>query len=314
MSKGVTSRETKSCSHGPDEVQGGRCAAARALGAAVQSPYALPRHLMNPLEARIGYKFRNSLLLAEAMTHPSLSMERRDYPFDNQRLEFLGDAVVQLVITEFLYRQFSEANEGQMTKMRTCLVSRRALRDIAAGLELGRYLMMGRGEEANGGRQRDSNLADAFEALVGAIYLDGGFEAARRFVLSEAESALADVHNAPSVNNPKGALQECLQALHPDPPVYELVSVSGPEHLKQFSCRVVWQGIELGYGSGQSKKEAEIAAAKTALSERVWELNKQVLSTGNLSAGQGRRPAAGAKLSAHRVGLDGSVSTKKAPK
>lgn len=314
MSRGVTSREKESCSHEPDERHGGRCAAARALGAAVQSPYALPRHLMNPLEARIGYKFRNSLLLAEAMTHPSLSKERRDYPFDNQRLEFLGDAVVQLVFTEFLYRQFSQANEGQMTKMRTCLVSRRALRDIAAGLELGRYLMMGRGEEANGGRQRDSNLADAFEALVGAIYLDGGFEAARRFVLSEAESALADVQNAPSVSNPKGALQECLQALHPDPPVYELVSVSGPEHLKQFSCRVVWQGLELGLGSGQSKKEAEIAAAKTALSQRVWELNGPMGGVGSLSSGIGRNSSVGSKITAQGVGRDFLASTKRAPK
>lgn len=234
-------------------------------------PYALPRNLMNPLEARVGYKFRNSLLLAEAMTHPSLSLERRDYPFDNQRLEFLGDSVIQMVLTEHLYRLFPEANEGEMTTMRTCLVSRRALRDVALGLDLGRYLMMGRGEEANGGRKRDSNLADAFEALVGAIYLDGGFEAARRFLLTETESALANIEQAPLVINPKGRLQECLQAIYPGAPSYELIGESGPEHSKQFICRVMWQGQELARGAGQSKKEAEVAAAKLALAERPWE-------------------------------------------
>jgi len=234
-------------------------------------PYALPKDLMNPLEARIGYKFRNSLLLAEAMTHPSLSLERRDYPFDNQRLEFLGDSVIQLVLTEHLYRLFPEAQEGEMTKMRTCLVSRRALRELAAALDIGRYLMMGRGEEANGGRTRESNLADAFEALTGAIYLDGGFEVARRFLLAETEGAFANIQSAPMLINPKGRLQECLQAIFPGAPSYELVGASGPEHAKQFLCRVLWRGFELARGAGQSKKDAEVAAAKVALNERLWE-------------------------------------------
>lgn len=255
--------------------------------ASSESPYALPQSLMSPLEARVGYKFRNSLLLAEAMTHPSLSLERRDYPFDNQRLEFLGDSVIQMALTEHLFRLFPEANEGEMTKMRTCLVSRRALRDLALSLDLGRYLMMGRGEEANGGRGRDSNLADAFEALIGAIYLDGGFEAARRFLLTEAESALATIEQAPSMINPKGRLQECLQALSPGAPSYELLGESGPEHSKQFLCRVVWQGQELAQGVGQSKKEAEVAAAKLALAEKVWE-----------KSAPANRPSAGEQVTA----------------
>ncbi|MCS7008378.1 MAG: ribonuclease III [Chthoniobacterales bacterium] len=226
---------------------------------------------MNPLEARIGYKFRNSLLLAEAMTHPSLSLERRDYPFDNQRLEFLGDSVIQLVITEHLFRLFPDLNEGQMTKMRTAIVSRHALRCLAERLDLGRYLMMGRGEELNGGRTRESNLANAFEALIGAIYLDGGFETARRFVLTEAEDLLVKIHEAPQSINPKGQLQECLQAYQSGAPSYEMLGESGPEHSKQFLCRVLWRGIELARGIGQSKKEAEVAAARTALSLRPWE-------------------------------------------
>jgi len=235
------------------------------------SRHGLPRDLMNPLEARIGYKFRNSLLLAEALTHPSLSLERRDYSFDNQRLEFLGDSVIQLVITEHLYRLFPEANEGQLTKLRTRMVSRQALKIHAQALDLGSYLMMGRGEEANGGRMRDSTLADAFESLVGALYLDGGFEAARRFLLVEAEEVFVRLLDAPEECNPKGALQEMLQSLSPMAPTYELLEQTGPEHSKKFVCRVVWQGGELGRGVGSNKKEAEVAAATLALGQRSWE-------------------------------------------
>ena len=149
-------------------------------------------HLMNPLEERIGYKFRNSLLLAEALTHASISLERKDYPFDNQRLEFLGDAVLQLVITEELFSRFPDFTEGQLTKIRTRLVSRTALKEHARHLRLGEHLMMGRGEEASGGRDRSSTLGDSFEALVGGIYLDGGLRAAKRFILTvaAAESAI----------------------------------------------------------------------------------------------------------------------------
>ncbi len=128
---------------------------------------------MTPLEESIGYKFRNSLLLAEALTHPSVGHEAQRYHFDYQRLEFLGDAVLQLVITEYLFSNFRIEAEGQLTKLRSRLVSREALRMHGATLDLGRYILMGRGEEASGGRERTSTLADAFEALIGALYLDG---------------------------------------------------------------------------------------------------------------------------------------------
>ncbi len=134
---------------------------------------------VNPLEERIGYKFRNSLLLAEALTHPSLRHETHTRHFDNQRLEFLGDAVLQLVVTEHLYGYFTAEAEGKLTKLRARLVSREALAQHAAAIDLGNCLMMGRGEEASGGRVRNSTLADAFEALVGAIYLDSDLAAAR---------------------------------------------------------------------------------------------------------------------------------------
>ena len=229
---------------------------------------------MTPLEERIGYKFRNSLLLAEALTHPSLGHEAQRYHFDYQRLEFLGDAVLQLIITEYLFRHFRAEAEGQLTKLRSRLVSREALRTHAAGLDLGRYILMGRGEESSGGRSRTSTLADAFEALIGAIYLDGGLEAAKEFILTQTRGDLAQLAETPVDVNPKGQLQELLQSISPRSPVYELVSQSGPEHEKTFVSQVIWEGIVLGQGGGRSKKQAETTAALEAMQLKRWE-NKE---------------------------------------
>jgi ribonuclease-3 len=226
---------------------------------------------VTPLEERIGYKFRNSLLLAEALTHPSLGHEAQRYHFDYQRLEFLGDAVLQLVITEYLFRHFGAEAEGQLTKLRSRLVSREALRTHAATLDLGRYILMGRGEESSGGRARTSTLADAFEALIGAIYLDGGLEAAKEFILTQTRGDLEQLVETPVDINPKGQLQELLQSISPRSPVYELVSQSGPEHEKTFVSQVVWEGIVLGQGSGRSKKQAETVAALEAMQLKRWE-------------------------------------------
>jgi len=226
---------------------------------------------VNPLEHRIGHKFRNSLLLAEAMTHPSLGHETQRHHFDNQRLEFLGDAVLQLIITEHLYTLFPREAEGKLTKLRSRLVSREALRAHAAKLDLGQFLMMGRGEEASGGRERTSTLADALEALLGAIYLDTNLETARRFVITLAADDLAQLEVEPIDINPKGHLQEVLQAISPRSPAYELISESGPEHEKTFVVRVLWEGMALGEGSGRSKKQAETAAALQAMQAKAWE-------------------------------------------
>jgi ribonuclease III len=228
---------------------------------------------MSPIEERIGYKFRNSLLLAEALTHPSLGHETQRYHFDNQRLEFLGDAVLQLVISEHLFRRFGGEAEGQLTKLRSRLVSSETLKMHAAALDLGRYLLMGRGEETSGGRDRTSTLADAFEALIGAIYLDGGLDSAREFILTQAHSDLAQLAEEPIEINPKGRLQELLQSISPRSPVYELISQSGPEHEKTFVVQAVWEGIVLGQGSGRSKKQAETAAALEAIKLKGWEKN-----------------------------------------
>jgi ribonuclease III len=226
---------------------------------------------VTPLEERINYKFRNSLLLAEALTHPSLGHEAQRYHFDYQRLEFLGDAVLQLVITEYLFRHFRVEAEGQLTKLRSRLVSREALRTHAAALDLGRYILMGRGEESSGGRERTSTLADAFEALIGAIYLDGGLDAARNFILAQMRGDLEQLAITPVDINPKGHLQELLQGISPRSPVYELVSQSGPEHEKTFVSQVLWEGTVLGQGSGRSKKQAETAAALDAMQLKRWE-------------------------------------------
>ena len=226
---------------------------------------------MNPLEQRIGYKFRNPLLLAEALTHPSLRHETQRRQFDNQRLEFLGDAVLQLVITEYLFVSFTREAEGHLTKLRSRLVSRESLRQKAAALELGQHLMLGRGEEASGGRVRDSTLADAFEALIGAIYLDSDLATVRRIILDEMGDELALIAEDPVDINPKGHLQELLQAISPRSPIYELISQTGPEHAKTFVVRVVWEGTNLGEGTGRSKKYAEIAAAVESLKLRKWE-------------------------------------------
>jgi ribonuclease-3 len=222
------------------------------------------------LEERIGYKFRNSLLLAEALTHPSLGHETQQHHFDNQRLEFLGDAILQLVITEYLFQHFGDAPEGQLTKLRSRLVSREALKVHASALDLGRYLMMGRGEEASGGRARTSTLADAFEALIGAIYLDSDLETVRKFILAQAQENLAQIAEEPVDINPKGQLQELLQSISPLSPVYETISQSGPEHEKIFVVQVIWEGKALGQGSGRSKKQAETAAALKALELKGW--------------------------------------------
>lgn len=225
---------------------------------------------MHPLEERIQHQFRNPQLLTEALTHPSVRHEKQRAHFDNQRLEFLGDAVLQLVITEHLFSLFAEAGEGRLTTRRARLVSRESLRAHAARLDLGRHLLLGRGEEASGGRERASTLADAFEALLGAIFLDGDLEIARRFILAEMRDELGRLEEETLEINPKGQLQERLQSISPRSPVYVLISQAGREHEKTFSVRVLWEGQVLGKGTGRSKKLAETAAALAALQEQAW--------------------------------------------
>jgi ribonuclease III len=185
----------------------------------------------------------------------------------NQRLEFLGDAVLQLVLTCQLYEKFPPFGEGPLTKARAQLVNRRSLAEQARQLDLGRYLIVSRGEEQSGGRERLSALADTFEALLGAIFLDGGFESAREFILREFVTSFGELSAIPTLDNPKGELQEFLQAGSSEAPRYHVVSASGPDHDRVFECTVHHRGVELARGQGKSKKAAESEAALAALAK-----------------------------------------------
>ena len=216
-------------------------------------------------QTRLSYPFRDGELLRLALTHPSVAHEAGTPSPHNQRLEFLGDAVLQLVLTRELYEKFPAFDEGPLTKARAKLVNRRTLAEHARALGIGAHLILSRGEDTNGGRERASTLADAFEALLGAIFLDGGFEAAREFILREFSAAFGKLNVLPIIENPKGELQELLQARSPEAPEYHVVSATGPDHDRLFECTVQHGGVELARGSGKSKKAAESDAALAAL-------------------------------------------------
>ena len=217
------------------------------------------------LQTRLGCKFRDENLLRLALTHPSVAHESGMASEHNQRLEFLGDAVLQLVLTQKLYEQFPAFDEGTLTKARAKLVNRGTLAEHARALGLGAHLILSRGEETSGGRERASGLADVFESLLGAIFLDGGFDAARDFILGEFTADFSALDEPTGIDNPKGELQELLQSRSPVAPEYGLVSTSGADHDRDFECAVVHDGIELARGRGKSKKAAESAAALAAL-------------------------------------------------
>ncbi|MGD1979607.1 MAG: ribonuclease III [Akkermansiaceae bacterium] len=222
------------------------------------------------LEERLDYHFQDKALLKEALSHPSLSSEIRPAPPDNQRLEYLGDAVVELAISNHLYHRFPDLKEGTLTKLRASVVSRPALAHAARDISLGEELLMSNGEAGSGGRLRDSNLADAFESIAGAIYLDGGLEAATKVILQLLAPQLETLNPSKARGNFKGELQEILQKLSQDSPVYEVLSEDGPPHERVFNCAVLWKDKRLGQGSGSSKKLAESEAARTALDLKLW--------------------------------------------
>jgi ribonuclease III len=219
---------------------------------------------LSALQTRIGYTFKNEELLRLALTHPSIAHEAGSHIQTNQRLEFLGDAVLQLILTRALYDKFPDYGEGPLTKGRATLVNRRMLAQHGRVIGLHEHILVSRGEENTGGRNRPSAMADAFESVVGAVYLDGGLEAARSFVLAEFAAYLTGLASLPTIDNPKGELQEMLQAASNEAPQYELISASGPDHDRNFECRVSHGGVELGRGTGKSKKDAETAAALAA--------------------------------------------------
>jgi ribonuclease-3 len=220
---------------------------------------------LQAIEVALGHRFERIELLQRALTHPSYVNEHaEDSLGHNQRLEFLGDAVLDFIVGEWVFRRFPSFDEGPMTRLRAALVRTETLARLALDAGLGPVLRLGRGEEASGGRERPANLCDAFEAVVGALYLDGGLEAAQRF-LEPLVARLADETVTPeSTVDDKSRLQEQCQAEMGVTPRYRIVSEHGPDHSKTFVAEALVGSAVLGRGSGPNKQAAEQAAAKSA--------------------------------------------------
>ena len=222
---------------------------------------------LETIQQTLGYEFRNVNLLQLAITHPSASGNQSKPSDDNQRMEFLGDAILQAVISEALYRLHPEKDEGHLTKARAGLVNGTSLAAKADTLGLEQYLVLGQGQRMEFERGKESALEDVFEALVAALYLDGGLRAANDFVRRVFEDELANPESIAVIENPKGELQEYFQGIAGISPTYELLSTSGPAHAREFEVAVLQAGKELGRGFGGSKKEAESQAASAALAK-----------------------------------------------
>ncbi len=220
--------------------------------------------MIKDLEAAIGYRFQNITLLQNALTHSSYANERWHNSLkSNERLEFLGDSILGMVVAEYLYKNFPDRPEGELTRMRADMVCEKTLASVAARINLGHHLMLGNGEEQGGGRSRDSILADAVESVIAASFLDGGMAAARSFIekFILVEVPVRKMHNA----DYKTALQELIQQKKNQTLSYALVGESGPDHDKRFEVEVSLNGRVIGTGTGSSKKRAEQMAAQSAL-------------------------------------------------
>lgn len=224
-----------------------------------------------PLQARIGHTFTNPDLLVEALTHRSYLNEHREYAGShNERLEFLGDAVLELSVTHFLFKRFPAKPEGELTSYRAALVNTVSLSSAAQTLDINDHLLLSKGESKDTGRARDVILADAFEAIIGAIYLDAGYEAADAFITKNLCSKIDDVIAKRSYQDAKSRFQEVAQEKRGITPNYETLSEMGPDHAKVFTVGVFIGTAEIARGEGVSKQEAEQAAAQAALDKMGW--------------------------------------------
>ncbi len=226
---------------------------------------------MNDFQVVIGYKFKDIQLLKRAMTHSSYANENKDSEGSNERLEFLGDAVLSIIVSDSIFRDYKNLPEGELTKIRASLVCENSLCSFAKEINLGEHLLLGKGERLTGGDSRPSILADAFEALIAAIYLDGGMEAASKFVMNFVGRELADNHGG-AFEDYKTMLQEIIQQNPEEVLEYRLVGESGPDHDKRFEVNIMLNSNVIGSGSARSKKKAEQLAAKEAL-RLMGELN-----------------------------------------
>lgn len=226
---------------------------------------------MNDLETIIGYKFKNIELLEEALTHSSYTNGK--HLQSNERLEFLGDSVLSIVVSEYLFENLQNQPEGQLTKIRASVVCENALFPFAQRINLGSFIKLGKGEENTGGRTRRSILADAFEALIAAIFLDGGMEAARTFILPFIPNLEQLKSGKLMIGDYKTILQEIIQQNPEEKVTYEIASETGLAHNKMFVSNVLLNGQIIGSGEGSSKKEAEQAAAREAIGLMGYETN-----------------------------------------
>lgn len=218
------------------------------------------------LEKLLGYKFKDQDLLETALTHRSYRFENDDIYSDNQRLEFLGDAVLDMLTAEHLYERYPDDDEGVLTSFRSQVTSGKALADLGAVLELGSFLLMGRGEESSGGRKRSSNLADALESVFGAAFVDGGIKAVNKIFKKVFVPCIDRLSGDVWADNPKGKLQEYSQRRLKTSPLYHILSKEGPSHACSFTVEVVLSNGLKGMGVGVNKREAEVAAARDILS------------------------------------------------
>lgn len=219
-------------------------------------------------EQKINYEFKNKEYILEALTHSSYSNENKNYPF-NERLEFLGDSVLSIVISDYLFKKETKLPEGELTKIRANIVCEESLSEVSKNIHLGKYMLLGKGEEATGGRERISILADALEAVIAAIYLDGGIKCAREFILTNMEKIINDSIKGKIFRDYKTCLQEVLQSNGENNIWYKLIEEKGPDHNKRFVMEVGINDTVLGVGEGKSKKDAEQVAAKCALDKKI---------------------------------------------
>lgn len=220
---------------------------------------------MKELQEKIHYQFKNEQILSNALTHSSYANESHRSLKSNERLEFLGDAVLSIIVSDYIFRHFDHLPEGELTKLRSSLVCEKSLCGFARALGLGEYLLLSRGEQHTGGRERPSILADAFEALIAAIYIDGGMQEAKKFVLSYVLPELEQKQQV-AFKDYKTTLQEVIQQNPEERLEYVLVGESGPDHDKRFVVEVHINSNVVGIGEGRSKKDAEQAAARETLS------------------------------------------------
>lgn len=219
---------------------------------------------MDEFESIIRYQFKNKKILTEAISHSSYANEKKKSRNSNERLEFLGDSVLSVIVSQYLFEHFSHLPEGELTKIRASLVCEKSLHGFAKQIRLGDFLLLGKGEEHTGGRARPSILADAFEAVIAAIYLDGGLEAARKHVLRFIPDDI-DKKSPTAFSDYKTILQEVIQKNPEEKVEYILADQTGPDHNKAFKVQVCLNSNIIGTGTGKSKKEAEQMAAKEAL-------------------------------------------------